>query len=254
MVNSDDYYIDVSGWYLIAGEKDVSLNTTIEKYINTNYTFDIIEAYVVKNNNKEKAQPSKKPGMFTVDDWEHINGNNTLNHNIGVWCNIELTYNESNMITLTQNINEITFKIPSYEDFSKQFSESVEYLQYEVNNYGIFGIFNVVFETECSLNKIIFSNETLDMSFILTKMPVQEQDDISYSYYNSGAKFQDYISPCTFTIKKITDEKPDIPKIISFQIVLKDVVTESIETFSSDNSHKKYKDGSFFMKVKNNNN
>lgn len=253
MVNSDDYYIDVSGWYLIAGEKDVSLNTTIEKYINTNYTFDIIEAYVVENNNKENAQPSKRPGMFTVDDWEPITGNNTLNHNIGVWCNIELTYNESSMITLTQNINQIIFKIPSYEDFSKQFRESVEYLQYKENNYGIFGIFNVVFETECSLNKIIFSNETHDMSFILTKMPDQEQDDISYSYYNSGAQFQDYIPPGEVTLK-LADELNKIPQIKSFQIVLKDVKHKSIETYSSDSSLKKYKDGSFFMKVKNNNN
>jgi len=84
-----DYFIDVSGWYLIAGFKDLSINTIVQQYVNpNNYDFEVLNAFVVKDNHDGNV--GKAPGYFIVTDWLDIS-NNDLSQNLGVWTNIKIT-------------------------------------------------------------------------------------------------------------------------------------------------------------------
>lgn len=124
-------FIIESGWYLLAGKKDETLKNTFSNYVDG--SFNILYAFVAKNNNINNPYiaATKSPGNFTINDWENIdNFDLSLNHNIGVWANIEIINNSNIHAIVRLNGKELSIQLT--DNFLQSQGVSELYL-YQIN-------------------------------------------------------------------------------------------------------------------------
>ena len=88
------YPIDTSGWYLLSGKKNISLEDNImnDYNIDSKYELNIEEAFVIENHvNSNNIHPSPPPGHLTVDSWTNVSQDTSYNIDLGYWVNLNLT-------------------------------------------------------------------------------------------------------------------------------------------------------------------
>jgi hypothetical protein len=257
-----DQFIDISGWYLIAGQKDISLNTTVNSYMKPGFIVNkIVNAFTVDRNNQLDASSSKAPGYFTVDDWKHLDGTDALKHNLGVWINLDVqSINPESKILLIvdRSTNLLTLIVPSKSEFQGNYGLSAEYIN-DGNNDGILAIIYLDFSGDLinGANNYIettdFASEFPNTGGIPIYMEIMPGQTPNKSiYYNSGADFSEILPSGSYDLLKSSNTKT-IPDIDGFQVVLNEA-GGTIQTYTSVTptplSNSVYKDGSSFMEIR----